>query len=308
MCKKVLIATLAVLVGLAVVKGTKIGSYLRMAKKDAAAWVNKQVEYETEIKRLRYEVERLEKEDAVCYDGVAEQRVNIRKKEQSVARDRAEVEKLHTRLTTLRSSLASLGEDDTQLISYNGNKYSRTEVEKQIDIDFNTYKQLKAAVASQETFIKSLRTALAQNEEKMANLQRTRQEMLTSLQDLENELVDLRQAQTANANLFDDTAYGRVKQDIAALKDRLAVDKEKLKVRGLSDRGPIEANEQERQRLRLREGDRVYRLHRLRHHDGQTFLIEEVSLPAALFPDLSDNTGVVGRIIALAQEYGILLG
>jgi GntR family transcriptional regulator len=70
----------------------------------------------------------------------------------------------------------------------------------------------------------------------------------------------------------------------------------------------VAANEQERQRLRLREGDRVYRLHRLRHHDGQTFLIEEVSLPAALFPDLSDNTGVVGRIIALAQEYGILLG
>ena len=53
MCKKVVIATLAVLVGLAVVKGTKIGSYLRMAKKDAAAWVDKQVKYETEIRRLR---------------------------------------------------------------------------------------------------------------------------------------------------------------------------------------------------------------------------------------------------------------
>jgi chromosome segregation ATPase len=260
MCKKVLIATLAVLVGLAVVKGTKIGSYLRMAKKDATAWVNKQVEYETEIKRLRYEVERLEKEDAVCYDGVAEQRVNIRKKEQSLVKDRAEVEKLHGRLQALRSSLAGVGEDETQLISYNGNKYSRAEVEKQIDIDYNTYKQLKASIASQDTFIKSLRTALQQNEEKMSNLQQTRQQMLTGLQDLENELVDLRQAQTASATLFDDSAYGRVKQDITALKDRLAVDKEKLKVRGLNDRGPIEQNEQERDRKvnRQKELDREF--------------------------------------------------
>jgi GntR family transcriptional regulator len=69
------------------------------------------------------------------------------------------------------------------------------------------------------------------------------------------------------------------------------------------------ANPTECARLRLRTGDRVYRIHRVRHHKGQIFLVEEVSLPAALFPDLeSKKASVTDRVIVLAQEYGILLG
>ena len=69
------------------------------------------------------------------------------------------------------------------------------------------------------------------------------------------------------------------------------------------------ANEIERSRLRLHPEDRVYRIHRVRHHKGQAFLVEDVSLPAALFPELEDRTSTVTeRVIVLAQEYGILLG
>jgi len=260
MCKKVLIATLAVLVGLAVVRGTKVCSYLRMAKKDAVSWVDQQVKYETEIKRLRLEVDRLEKEDAVCYDRVAEQRVEIRKKEQALVKDREEVEKLRNRLQVLRLAVREAGEGDTQQVSYNGNKYTRSEVEKQIDIDFTGYKQLKSTVSSQESFLASMKKALALNEDKMSQLKQNRQGMLTELQDLENELVELRQAQVANASVFDDSSYGQVKNDIAALKNRLAGDKEKLKVRGMSDRGPIEQTESEKNRKaeRQKELDREF--------------------------------------------------
>lgn len=243
MCKKVVIATLAVLVGLAVVKGTKIGSYLRMAKKDAAAWVDKQVKYETEINRLRSEIDQLEKDDAVYYDRVASQRVEIRKQEQALKNESAKLEMLRNRLTALRDVVRDA--DETQLVSYNGNKYAKGDVEKQIDIDFAGYKQLKASVASKGTFLTSLKKALALNEGKMSQLKHNRQAMLTELQDLENELVELRQTQAANATLVDDTAYGRVKNDITALKSRLAVEKEKLNVRGINDGGPIERVEQE---------------------------------------------------------------
>jgi chromosome segregation ATPase len=243
MCKKVVIATLAVLVGLAVVKGTKIGSYLRMAKKDAAAWVDKQVKYETEIKRLRNDIDELEKADAVCYDQVAAQRVNLRQKEQSVKKDSADLAMFRNRLQSLRGLLRDGGE--TKLVSYNGHEYTQAQVEKQIDIDFDRYKQLKASVASQENYLLALKQALALNEEKMSQLKQNRQAMLTEVQNLENEMVELRQAQAASATVVDDSAYGRVKNDIAALKQRMAVDKEKLKVRGVSDRGPIEQNEQE---------------------------------------------------------------
>jgi GntR family transcriptional regulator len=69
------------------------------------------------------------------------------------------------------------------------------------------------------------------------------------------------------------------------------------------------ANEAECARLRLRPEDRVYRIHRVRQHKGQVFLVEDVTLPAALFPELEDKkASLTERIIVLAQEYGILLG
>ena len=68
------------------------------------------------------------------------------------------------------------------------------------------------------------------------------------------------------------------------------------------------ANELECERLRLRADDVVYRIHRIRNHKGQVYLVEDVSLPAALFPGLAEKRSVADRIIVLAQEYGLLLG
>lgn len=68
------------------------------------------------------------------------------------------------------------------------------------------------------------------------------------------------------------------------------------------------ANALECERLGLQADDDVYRIHRIRNHKGQVYLVEDVSLPAALFPGLAAKTGVADRIIVLAQEYGLLLG
>ncbi len=68
------------------------------------------------------------------------------------------------------------------------------------------------------------------------------------------------------------------------------------------------ANDTERVRLKLRAEDSVYRVHRTRSDQGQVFLVEDVSMPADLFPGLAEKQGGVSPTIALAQEYGILLG
>jgi GntR family transcriptional regulator len=71
-----------------------------------------------------------------------------------------------------------------------------------------------------------------------------------------------------------------------------------------------EATETECARLRLRAGEMVIRVRRIRQENGQAYLAEDVSLPAALFPNFAKRTWRPGadRVIALAQEYGILLG
>jgi GntR family transcriptional regulator len=49
-------------------------------------------------------------------------------------------------------------------------------------------------------------------------------------------------------------------------------------------------------------------MRRERLQDDRPFMIEEASLPAALFPRLLERTGIEHNVVALAQEYGILLG
>jgi GntR family transcriptional regulator len=61
-------------------------------------------------------------------------------------------------------------------------------------------------------------------------------------------------------------------------------------------------------RLRLRAGEAVYRIRRRRRIGGHSFLVEEATLPAALFSGLGGRAKIAGEISALAHEYGILLG
>ena len=68
------------------------------------------------------------------------------------------------------------------------------------------------------------------------------------------------------------------------------------------------ANELECARLGLHADDTVYRIHRVRHHRGRVFTVEDVTLPAVLFPGLAADKPIADSIGVLAQEYGILLG
>lgn len=67
------------------------------------------------------------------------------------------------------------------------------------------------------------------------------------------------------------------------------------------------ASELECERLQLKDGDAVYRLHQTRCQQGQVFMIEDVSLPTALFPDLGDRQIGLHDISILARHYGLLL-
>lgn len=68
------------------------------------------------------------------------------------------------------------------------------------------------------------------------------------------------------------------------------------------------ASEMECSRLRIRPHERVCRIRRLRLWQGKPFMSEHVSMPAALFPGLAGRSELPHRIVALAQELGILLG
>jgi GntR family transcriptional regulator len=68
------------------------------------------------------------------------------------------------------------------------------------------------------------------------------------------------------------------------------------------------ANEMECARLRLQEHEAVYRIRCVRLHEDRPFMVEQSTMPAALFPRLVENNGFPHDIADLAQKHGILLG
>jgi GntR family transcriptional regulator len=66
-------------------------------------------------------------------------------------------------------------------------------------------------------------------------------------------------------------------------------------------------NERECLRLRLRLRERVIRIRRLRSTEGKPYMIEDVAMPAKLFPNLT-HQDASQRFSVLAQQFGVLLG
>ena len=61
-------------------------------------------------------------------------------------------------------------------------------------------------------------------------------------------------------------------------------------------------------RLQLGANDRVYRIRRVRAYEGKAFMVEDVSLPVALFPGLAERSVCPLALLEVAQAYGVLLG
>jgi GntR family transcriptional regulator len=68
------------------------------------------------------------------------------------------------------------------------------------------------------------------------------------------------------------------------------------------------ADDQECARLQLRTEEVVYRIRSVRRHENWPYMVEQVSMPAALFPDLLRTNGFPQDISALAQAHGLMLG
>ncbi len=68
------------------------------------------------------------------------------------------------------------------------------------------------------------------------------------------------------------------------------------------------ANETEARHLRLRNGEPIFRIHRVRAHHGVPLMVEESVVPQALFPGLEQESDLSPSIVVLAHCYGVLLG
>lgn len=244
MCKKLLVAAIAVVVGLVVVRGTHLGSrWYSHFKGRVNRWSEKQVTPEMELAHLRDKVKGLENEEANVDHAISAQNLNLQKREAALAPDKADLTAADKRLKELRPAIHEAKQQNRSTVAYNNQEYSIEQAEKQVSVDWELVRRVEPLVQSQEKYLDSLRSAITRNREKREELRVQRTKMLTQLQDLENQLVELRQKQ-AIEGAPNGTAHARVQADINNLKLKL----KSINTSGSRERGPIEVAENDRER------------------------------------------------------------
>jgi chromosome segregation ATPase len=243
MCKKVLIAAVAVVVALAVVKGTWLGSHLRVWKKSFREAVAERVTPEHEIARLRLELDNLGKADDKYYDQVAREIVAVGKADKQVAKLKADLDERAGRIKAMKASL----DGNDQLVTFNGSRYSKDEMQAQLRLSAESFRVDEQTLRSKEQQLAAMKQQLEMNKKTLASLQLKRQEMATELTKLETALQEERTAQAQQRNTIDDANYLRIRKDLDTLKDRIDVLKTKRELKGEANGGPVRATEQRRE-------------------------------------------------------------
>ena len=224
MFKKVLIATLAVVFGLAVVKGTWLGSHLRLKYNRARAWVESRVPPEQEIARLRMELDSLAKDDERFFDNVARMAVDVERREVELARMRTNLSKQEARIRKLKGELG----ENVEFVVFEGSRYTRADLRNNAVAFKNAEENLK----SKEALLEAKKRKLSLERKKLGELSNKRAEMATELQKLETALAEERQAQAASESTIDDGAYRKIRKDMDSVRDRINLLKKKRELRG----------------------------------------------------------------------------
>jgi len=243
MTKKVLIAAVAIVVALVVVKGTWLGSHLRLGAKRIRTMVETTIPPEQEIARLRMEVQNLKKDDDKHVDRVARLAVDIEKMERELATVKTNLAREEARLREVRKEMG-----DSTFVVFHGTRYSRDDLR----VEALAFKTAEESAKSKEESIQAKRRILTIEKKKLNELQTVRNQMVADLERLEAQLVEERHAQAACESCIDDSSYQAIRKDMESVRDRIEVLKKKRELRGEI---PLPEVANERQKAQNTEAD-----------------------------------------------------
>jgi len=252
MLKKLLIAVVAVAVGLTVVKSTKVGSLMRVKWNEATAWCNKQIPVPDEIARLRLEIANLGKDTKSHCQVIAEEMVAVDNLKREIGEAETKLTQQKKKITAMRDALADGG---TQKVVLGDNTHPRVRVQKQLARDFDLYKNCEAQLTAKKKLLESRQECLAKAREQLTAMQDARHDLEVQVSQLEAEYNTLKVTQTKSKIALDDSALSKAKAGVAALRDRINADAKAAALRAEFGDGEITVNDTVKTKDLLKEID-----------------------------------------------------
>jgi len=235
MCKKFLIAGVAVVLGLMVVKKTEVGSHLRALWRDGKSFVQNSIPIDSEIERLRGEIERLDSVYRNQFDPVAQEMVSV----ENLRKEIAEIEKrLDTEKTNIQTMKRDL-ESGAVKITYGDVTYPRERIERDLARRFAAFQTCETGLKAKKDLLEAKEDKLSQARNRLEQMKNAKAEMQAELARLEAEYEGVKVAQVKSDFRIDDSELTRIKASMAHLQDRVKDEKNKLELAGQFLTSPV---------------------------------------------------------------------
>ncbi len=247
MFKKILIAGVAVVVGLMVVRHTQVGSHLKAFWKDGKNFVANAIPIENEIERMRGDIARLDDLYKTQLQPYAVELVVV----ENLRKEIAEIEK---KLETEKSNIDTMKNDlktGAAKITYCDVTYPRARVEKDLDRRFSSYLTCEKGLDAKKDLLAAKEEKLGYAKNKLETMKTSRFLMDADLARLEAEYEGVKNAQATSELQLDDSEFSRIKTSMAQLQQRIQVEKKKCELAGSFFGNPVKVSLQKAEKRDL---------------------------------------------------------
>jgi chromosome segregation ATPase len=240
MIKKLIVLGVVGFIAVSAVKGSKLGSYIRSEIASLRCKAEANISPEKEIARLRNEVKQLDKDIMGVVNQLARERVEVNQQREKAddlaAKQSKDKELLQARAAAIKAA--------TEQVTFGDRKLSIPAAKAELDEGVKRFTANQKSLTAIESAIVSRTKVRDTLEKQLETLKAQKAEMAAAIDALEAELTALKLQQMESKYQTDDSRLGKIKEDIRALRTKMEVEREKLKLlpAALEDPTPASGN------------------------------------------------------------------
>src|SRR5438309_2812440 len=191
MCKKLVVATIAVVAGLFILNSTHLGSYARTAIHKVKSAVKGQIKPEFMLETARNEAAQLIPDMRKNISSVAAKDVAVQRLREEVASIRNNLEKQKDHVRAMKDALKS----GSELAVYNGRETSRSRLSDRLARELAASQACAQQLAAKEALLESEEKALDGLREQLTSMKAVKEQIDIEISRLEAEVQTYRLAQ-----------------------------------------------------------------------------------------------------------------
>jgi peptidoglycan hydrolase CwlO-like protein len=237
--KKLILVAVIGFLAVSAAKGTKWFSHIRSEIAEAREWAKGQVPPEREVARLRSELKLLDRDIMTVVNKLAQERVGCERLKEQVeelrARQSTAKELLHARGNAIKEAE---GKSET-FVSFGDRKVGLRAAKGELQDGVNRYDANQKCLDTMEATAAHRERIKDTLEKQLETLKNQKSELATQIDAMEAELTMLKLQQMESKYQTDDTRLAKIKEDLRALKTKIAVEREKLKLMPAAFDAPV---------------------------------------------------------------------